>query len=385
MNVPETVEVLVDLVNHYEKSADVISDDDGVFLPDSSWIALQVDIPESGRYRVHLSASSDDSAAFWLEDYINNLDERTYNITGHVPIVNGHGMIDGSPLQAGTHELKLYATGGDLQPSQLRLELMQPYFGDGDTLIQQMEGEAWELVWGDEFDGEGLPDSTKWNYNVGNWGWGNHELQYYTNADLRNAKVDSGYLTIRAYQDSIGNWHSARLTTQGKQSFIYGKIEIRAKVPTVRGTWAAGWTLGNAYRDEVSWPYCGEIDILECVGYEIDDSTGNGWNHATCHTPAYYFKKNNQIGSQIEVASMDTEYHIYAVEWYPDRIEGYLDGEHYYTYDKIANELEWPFHQPQDIILNLAIGGGWGGLKGIDPDIKSPKYVIDYVRVYERN
>ena len=155
-------------------------------------------------------------------------------------------------------------------------------------------------------------------------------------------------------------WTSARLTTQGKTSFTYGRVEFRAMVPEGRGTWAAGWLLGDAYRDELSWPYCGEIDVLECVGYEIDDATGAGLNHATCHTRAYYFKQGNQIGSEIAVDSMNSVFHTFAIEWYPDAIHGYLDGGHYYTYDKTADRLEWPFNEPQNIIINLAVGGGWG-------------------------
>ena len=155
-------------------------------------------------------------------------------------------------------------------------------------------------------------------------------------------------------------------------------------MPLARGTWAAGWLLGDAYRDEISWPYCGEIDVLECVGYEINDTTEKGINHATCHTRAYYFKQNNQIGSEIEMDSMNMKFHIYSVEWYPNEIKGFVDGVHYYTYDKNANDQEWPFHQSQNIILNLAIGGGWGGLKGVDQSMVSQEYIIDYVRVFEK-
>ena len=107
-------------------------------------------------------------------------------------------------------------------------------------------------------------------------------------------------------------------------------------------------------------------------------------NHATCHTPAYYFKIGNQISAQKEVEAMHSEFHTYAVEWYPDRIEAYLDGEHYYTYDKTANKLEWPFSEPQCIIVNLAVGGGWGGAKGIDENWDRHQYILDYVRVYAK-
>ena len=114
--------------------------------------------------------------------------------------------------------------------------------------------------------------------------------------------------------------------------------------------------LGDEYVDEKSWPYCGEIDILESVGREFDADGKNGINHASCHTRAYYFKQGNQISSTIPVPNMATEFHNYAVEWSPEGIKAFLDGKHYYTYDKLDGPLEWPFDKPQNLILNLANG-----------------------------
>ncbi|MDA9783131.1 glycoside hydrolase family 16 protein [Vicingaceae bacterium] len=323
-----------------------------------------LNVPQTGRYQVSIWGNLDDSTAVWIEDYINNKDERTYNITGSI-ILNevGKGVIDGSPLAKGEHQMKLHSEGESTIDS-IRFDLIQHHLETDSALVQNMSGSGWSLVWSDEFNGAGLADDSKWIYNVGNWGWGNNELQYYTSADLKNARQENGSLIIEAHKNEKDKyWSSARLTTQSKVSFKYGRIEFRAKVPAGRGTWAAGWLLGDTYQDELSWPYCGEIDVLECVGYEINDTTGYGINHATCHTRAYYFKQGNQIGSEIEVDSMHNKFHTYAVEWYPTKIEGYLDGELYYTYDKNADSLEWPFNQPQNIIINLAIGGGWGGKK----------------------
>ncbi|MDA9312846.1 glycoside hydrolase family 16 protein [Vicingaceae bacterium] len=344
-----------------------------------------LNVPQTGRYQVSIWGNLDDSTAVWIEDYINNKDERTYNITGSI-ILNevGKGVIDGSPLAKGEHQMKLHSEGESTIDS-IRFDLIQHHLETDSALVQNMSGSGWSLVWSDEFNGAGLADDSKWIYNVGNWGWGNNELQYYTSADLKNARQENGSLIIEAHKNEKDKyWSSARLTTQSKVSFKYGRIEFRAKVPAGRGTWAAGWLLGDTYQDELSWPYCGEIDVLECVGYEINDTTGYGINHATCHTRAYYFKQGNQIGSEIEVDSMHNKFHTYAVEWYPTKIEGYLDGELYYTYDKNADSLEWPFNQPQNIIINLAIGGGWGGKKGIDSSYTSHQYILDYVRVYEK-
>lgn len=190
-------------------------------------------------------------------------------------------------------------------------------------------------------------------------------------------------LVIEAHKDDGGHaWTSSRLTTRGKLSFLYGRIEIRAKVPAGDGAWAAGWLLGDAYRDEISWPYCGEIDVCEAVGREIDDTSGDGVNHASCHTRAFYFKQGNHISSQLPVARMSKDFHTYCVEWETDEIRMYVDGQHYYTYDKKGSRDAWPFAEPQNLILNLAMGGGMGG--PIDPELTSQRFVIDHVRVFER-
>ena len=341
-------------------------------------------IQTTGRYKISVFGSKG-SGEIWIEDYVENQDQREYNISGSLKIAqNSSSSIEGSPLASGEHSMQVHKSI-NFQVDSLVLELIQTNQDTKDTLIQSTQGEKWELVWSDEFESAGLPDTAKWSYNIGNWGWGNNELQYYTSDKLENAKIEDGNLVITAIKDlKDSTWTSARLSTKGKVAFKYGKIEFRAKVPVARGTWAAGWLLGDAYRDEISWPYCGEIDVLECVGYEINDSTEKGINHATCHTRAYYFKQNNQIGSEIEMDSMHSKFHTYSVEWYPNEIKGFVDGIHYYTYDKNANDQEWPFHQSHNIILNLAIGGGWGGLKGVDQAMISQQYTIDYVRVFEK-
>jgi beta-glucanase (GH16 family) len=355
-------------------------------ISDGDWLSYEIEIPETGRYTTRISAIGADGTGVWIEDYINNTDGRTYNITGFVATKeSGSNFVDGSPLKKGKHQIKVHAQGGDVALKSVNFTLLQEHLEGSEKLVQNMEGSDWTLVWSDEFEGSGLPDSTKWNYNVGNWGWGNNEPQYYTNPRIENARQEDGALIIEAHQNDMGqDWTSARLTTQGKAAFVYGKIEFRAKVPVGRGTWAAGWLLGDSYEDEMSWPYCGEIDVLECVGFEIDDSTGDGMNHASCHTRAYYFKQGNQITAQTPVKNMNAQWHTYSIEWYPNVIYALVDGERYYTYDKTADELEWPFNTPQNIILNLAVGGGWGGAKGIDESWDNHQFIVDYVRVYEK-
>lgn len=354
-----------------------------------SFLEYYLEIPSSGRYRISAVASAD-SGQLWIEDYTDNRDGRQYDISGKMSFSSqlknstDTVVIDGSPMQKGKRKIRIHALKSAVVLHSVSFRLLIPHRPTPQILTQKMSGKDWHLKWADEFEGEGLPDTNKWTYNLGNWGWGNNELQYYTQADTQNAKLRDGFLIIRAKKDAHGKWTSARLTTQGKTAFKYGRIEFRAKVPNGRGTWSAGWLLGDAYLDEISWPYCGEIDVLESVGFEFDSSGKHGINHASCHTRAYYFKQGNQITGQIPVNHMSDSFHIYTVEWHPNGIHAYVDGQYYYTYDKTANKQEWPFDQAQNIILNLAIGGGWGGAKGIEATLTEQQFIIDYVRVYER-
>jgi beta-glucanase (GH16 family) len=386
------ITVLIEAESFNNESSKDIDKSDVVELSANEWLAYEINVPATGRYRIEARCSSAVNGSIWIEDYFNNKDERTYDITGKMNFMGSEDdsfrviSKEGSPLKAGRHEIKLHNTDAHVSLDWIKLTLMKEHKVTPKVFEQKMDGEEWSLVWSDEFNGNGLPDTTKWAYNIGNWGWGNNEPQYYTEFRKENARQEDGNLIIEAHKNDLGEpWTSARLTTQGQASFLYGKVEFRAKVPVGRGTWSAGWLLGDSYEDELSWPYCGEIDVLECVGYEIDNETGDGLNHATCHTRAYYFKQDNQIGSEKVVESMNSKFHTYAIEWYPDVIYGLVDGERYYTYDKNKDELEWPFFNPQNIILNLAVGGGWGGAKGIDESWESHQFIIDYVRVYELN
>jgi beta-glucanase (GH16 family) len=376
----------------YVSSSDPFERKDGdpgnVEMTKPGWLAFDVEFPTAGRYRVQVYAQADADAAGWVEDYIENADGRTYNVTGTIPIPAGNEFADsqkeGSPFNTGIHRMKFHLSEGAASVDKIVFTLMKAHQQTPESRTQKMDGTEWKLVWSDEFDGAGVDDE-KWTYDIGNWGWGNNELQYYTEKSTDNARTEDGNLVIEARKNDQGNpWTSARLTTRGKVSFLYGKIELRAKVPREKGCWAAGWTLGDKYVDEMSWPYCGEIDILESVGFEVNDETGDGQAHATCHTPAYYFKINNQITSTKDVANMAGEFHTYSVVWTPTEIRAYVDDEEYYVYDKNANEKEWPFDKPQNIILNLAMGGGWGGAQGMDETVTSQKFIIDYVRVYEK-
>ena len=360
-----------------------------VYCSTDGWIALDVNIAIPGRYITTIRIASQEKATsyFWIEDYYDNKDERKYNITGtikHRGTPEEFTILskDGSPLNSGLHKMKLHFSK-NVKIDWIKFELIREHETTPLTLSQNTKGEDWVVVWSDEFNGQ-VVDTSKWTYDIGNWGWGNGELQYYTQKREENARIEDGNLIIEARRNDMGNeWTSARLTTRGKVSFINGKIEFRAKVPSHKGNWAAGWTLGDEYVDELSWPYCGEIDILESVGFEMDDETGKGIAHASTHCGAYYFKLGNQPTGVVDVENMNTEYHTYSVEWLPDGINTYVDDRLYASYNDTSTDLSWPFSKPQNIILNLAMGGGWGGEHGIEESVDSQKMIIDYVRVYE--
>ncbi len=389
----ESTEVLVEAENFTEASVPFAQQtlEEVVYVESGSagWLAFDVEIAVAGRYQtqVQISNSSDDEVTCWVEDYYDNKDDRTYNITSTLVAAASSSFStiskDGSPLNTGLHKMKLHVDGA-AKIDWIKFSLIKEHDVTPTTLTQEMSGEEWKVVWSDEFDGDSV-DTSKWTYDIGNWGWGNNELQYYTRGREKNARIEDGNLIIEAHKDDMGEaWTSARLTTRGKVTFLYGKIEFRAKVPPNRGNWAAGWTLGDKYVDELSWPYCGEIDILESVGYEVDDETGNGIAHASAHCGAYYFKLGNQPTATIPVENMHEEFHTYAVVWTPEGMDVLIDDQPYFTYDDTSTELSWPFDQAQNIILNLAMGGGWGGALGMDESIVSQKMIVDYVRVYER-
>lgn len=247
------------------------------------------------------------------------------------------------------------------------------------TLFAQTK--KWKLAWSEEFNYTGLPDSSKWSFETkGNsYGWGNNEKQFYTSYDSSNAYVSNGALKITAHKKRMENkpYTSARLSSANKASFQYGKFEVRAKLPSGKGTWPAIWMLGNNI-STTKWPDCGEIDIMEHVGYDKDSI------HGTIHSAAYNHVIGTQKGKAIFIKDPYTAFHVYSILWTKDKMDFMVDGV---VYNIIKNEhltvKEWPFDQPFFFILNLAVGGNWGGKYGIDDTIFPAVIEIDYVRVYK--
>jgi len=249
----------------------------------------------------------------------------------------------------------------------------------------------WTLVWSDEFDKPGAPDPAAWTLEEGYLR--NKELQYFTRGRLENARVENGNLIIEARKDGWDDHPitSASVVSKGRRTFLYGRIVVRAKLPGGRGTWPAIWTLGDNHpgsrgilpegaprESVVGWPDCGEMDILENVGFDPDVV------HANIHTGAYNHRKGNGKGSKITVKSPSLEFHEYAVEWYEDRLEFFVDDTRYFIYRKeSADPKVWPFAQPHWLLLTLAIGGSWGGKQGVDETLFPHRFEIDYVRYYQ--
>jgi beta-glucanase (GH16 family) len=230
------------------------------------------------------------------------------------------------------------------------------------------------LVWQDEFDGQGLPDASRWNYEVGLIR--NNERQYYTRDRPSNARVEGGLLVIEAHRERYegADYTSASLTSRA--SWTYGRIVVRAKLPKGRGTWPAIWMLGENIR-QVGWPTCGEIDIMEHVGFDP------GRIHANIHTKAYNHVQGTNKGNSLLVSRPDEEFHVYAAAWTPEKIDVFVDDQRYFAFAKESGgDAVWPFDKPQYLILNLAVGGSWGGQKGIDESAFPTRYEIDYVRIY---
>lgn len=231
-------------------------------------------------------------------------------------------------------------------------------------------------TWEEDFNNTGNPDGTKWTLETGGHGWGNNELQYYTNSN--NAVVDNGTLKIIAKKEmhSGKEYTSARLITKGKGEWLYGRIEVKAKLPKGKGTWPAIWMLpaDNIYG---GWPGSGEIDIMEHVGFDQNRV------HFTIHTKAFNHLSGTQKGANKIISDATDAFHIYRLDWASYGIRGYIDNEIVYEFPNQGGSDYWPFDKKFFLILNIAIGGNWGGQQGIDNSIFPALLEIDYIRVFK--
>ena len=242
-----------------------------------------------------------------------------------------------------------------------------------------MAQSEWKLVWSDEFNYKGLPDSSKWGYDVGGHGWGNQELEYYTKARKENARVEKGNLIIEARKEKWEgmDYTSTRLVSRGKGDWKYAKVVVRAKLPKGRGTWPAIWML--ATKTPYNWPDDGEIDIMEHVGFDP------GQIHASTHCKKYYHIIGTQKTAITPVPDFGDAYHDYWVIYEGEEIRMGVDKlEYFHITNEHSGYEAWPFDNPFHLILNIAVGGGWGGQKGVDETIWPVRMAVDYVHVYQK-
>lgn len=237
----------------------------------------------------------------------------------------------------------------------------------------------YKLVWEDTFQTHGRPDETIWNIEVAGHGFGNNEQQFYTDRPS-NVSIKKGILSIVAQKEDYEHRHytSAKLTTRGKKHIQYGRIEVMAKLPTGKGTWPAIWFLGTNI-DEVGWPACGEIDVMEHVGHNPEQI------HFSLHSRTNHHLIGNQPTLALKVPGILEGFHEYAVDWSKESFIFYIDKKEIVRFNKndYLPKAEWPFDQPFYLILNLAIGGTWGG--PIDDSIFPMSMQFQYVKVYERS
>jgi beta-glucanase (GH16 family) len=234
------------------------------------------------------------------------------------------------------------------------------------------ENKNYKLIWSDEFNTKGIPDSTKWSYDIGtgDWGWGNNEKEYYTNR-FQNVSTAKGLLKITALKENYNGsaYTSTRMLTRDKFHFTYGKVEVRAKLPAGVGTWPAIWMLGSNIKT-AGWPNCGEIDIMEHKGCQPNKI------YSTLHYPKRFGDKGD--GDSIMIKNANTAFHKYSTEWTATSIKFYVDDVQVKSF---VNDSASPFHKDFHIILNVAMGGNFAG--PLDPAITKASMEVDYVRVYQ--
>lgn len=237
----------------------------------------------------------------------------------------------------------------------------------------------YKLVWSDEFNYTGLPDSTKWSYDVGGNGWGNNELQYYTDR-TDNAYLTNGNLIIEAKKEAFGgrDYTSARLITKGKKDFTFGRVDIRAKLPKGKGIWPALWMLGKKI-DQVNWPNCGEIDIMEVIGSK--PNIVNGTVHYGAQGATTSISKTATY--TLPSGDFSDKFNVFSLIWTQDNMEILVNDISYFKTNRTTVGSIYPFNEPFFMLFNVAVGGNWPG----SPDATTvfpQQMIVDYIRVFKK-
>ena len=320
-------------------------------------------LPAPTNLLVTANVSTDGSGTVGFTASANNATNYTFEFGTGETKTTATGLINYQYLLSGTHVyvVTVTATNNDGKAISKSVEVSVTVQNSSNTPF-----------WAEEFNVDGAPDATKWKYDIGtgDGGWGNQELQYYTNR-AENASVSNGVLKITAKKESYGgkNYTSARLLSQTKFAFKYGRVEIRAKIPAGVGTWPALWMLGNNI-NTVGWPSCGEIDIMEHRGSELNKIFG------TLHYPGR--SGGNADGNTKVISNATTEFHIYTLDWTASAIKIYVDNALIHS---VTNTNNIPFNQDFFFILNVAMGGNFAGT--VDGAFSAATMEVDYIRIYK--
>lgn len=261
------------------------------------------------------------------------------------------------------------------------LLLTFPLFDVKTKLPETEINKRWIMVWSDEFNMDGMPDPSRWSYDTGDGGWGNNEPTYYTRSRKENVNVKDGVLIIQARKEKFSSksqYTSARIHSKYKGDWKYGRIEVKAKVPTGNGLLPAIWMLP---RDSVygKWPASGEIDIMEHFGFMPDRV------HASLHTSLYNHKTGTELTNSVRTPALTEKFHIYTLLWDEKKIIFYRDNEEIYSVDKISDDpAEWPFDHEFYLLMTLRVGGDWAEKEGIDNSLFPAQMEVDWVRVYQQ-
>ncbi len=376
-------------------------------IPVSEGQTMEVFYPEKGEYEVEMTIWGSESDLTDNKTIVKNIvvDQDVFSPSFTVNLKEGS---DNKVILVNTTEgtydnVKWIVEGEELNSANSEVEAYFPLAGKYDIVLEVGQGEysksveqsftitqddpeyfnQFELVWSDEFDGTTV-DENKWVHETGMHGWGNNEWQNYTSGE--NASVDNGLLSITAKLirdgQQVGDYTSSRLNST--QDFTYGKFEIRAKMPEDKGPgiWPAIWMLGRSIQNGTGWPLCGELDIMEYVSFDP--------NHVSCsiHTESNNHAAGNPIGSgHVTLETAEEEFHVYGLLWTKRWLKFYRDDVDnvFLTYNRPTeyNKSNWPFDDPFYILLNMAVGGNYGGVMGVDDSIFPATMEVDYVRVYQ--
>lgn len=331
-------------------------------------ISLSEDIPGLAT----ITATADNTAEYQLR--VDNSEE---------PVAtNVTGLFEYTFIHSGTYQVDVRAYGNSgkylKEVRQVVVDLSNDTVSLETGYTTPLSYEGYNLVWNDEFSGNQV-NTNDWVFEIGdgcpNCGWGNNELQYYRQ---ENAYVGNGVLTIEAKKESIQNknYTSARLKTQGKKSFQYGRIDIRALLPKGQGIWPALWMLGNNI-STIGWPYCGEIDIMEMVG-------GNGRDNQVHGTLHWDNNGHNYVGGSYSLSSgiFAHSYHVFSITWDENIIKWFVDDVQFYELSIAADHMS-EFHQQFFFIINLAVGGNWPGNPN-ETTVFPQKLRVDYIRMFQK-